>query len=319
MKKSLKITLIVAVAIIILGIAAFCLALILQLDLKGLNPTKYVTNEHRPTEQFTSISIDCAECSVRLIPSMDGENSVICRESERITHSVEVVGGTLTIRRHDERRWYEHFGLSHDKMAIELYLTEAEFASIDVTTKSGDVEISDQFTFDEAAVQTSSGDISFSANVNQTVRAQASSGDVYVGWGAPLQIDVQTSSGDITLDGITSEAKVSLHASSGDVKAYSVSCSELSVDTSSGSVELFANTVYGDLTVDTSSGSVKLDYTDADYIKVHTSSGSVSGIMPAGKDYRVSSSSGSISVPPSGNDGVCEVKTSSGSITFTTN
>ena len=314
MKKGIKITLIALAALLVLAVAALALALVLQLDLKGLNPTKYVTNTYTVTDAFWSIDIELAECGVRFEPALDGQTSVICSETEHITHSVEVVNDTLTIRRHDDRRWYEHFGLSSDKMYIVVYLASSDFESLRLSAKSGDLEISDQFSFNDAELHTSSGDISFSADVAYDLSVEASSGDVYIGFCAPQSIRVESSSGDITLDSVNSEANVQLSASSGDVTLNTIYCSNLSVDTSSGAVDCFGTVVYGDLLIETGSGSVKLDYSDGDYMRIHTGSGSVSGILEASKDFRVSSSSGKISVPPGGNGGICEIKTSSGSI-----
>ena len=235
MNKTLKIILIVAVTVIVLAIAATALALILQLDLKGLNPTKYVTNTHTVESGFTQIDIDAAECTVRFLPSQTGENTIRCSETERVTHTVEVVDDVLTIRRHDDRRWYEHFGTSGSKMTIDLYLADTAFESVQVRTRSGDIEISDQFTFSAASVSSSSGDISFSAQTDYALSASASSGDVYVGFSAPQQLTVSASSGKITLDSINSEAEITLTASSGSVDLANVICNTLSVDTSSGS------------------------------------------------------------------------------------
>ena len=73
-------------------------------------------------------------------------------------------------------------------------------------------------------------------------------------------------------------------------------------------------TVSGELSASNTSGSVRLDNCDAANIYIRSTSGSVSGTLLSGKNFTADSSSGSVRVPASSGEGVCEVRTSSGSI-----
>lgn len=93
-------------------------------DFSGMNMISSKSNTYTIDEAFTNISIDGMECYIKLIPLDDNKYKVVCRESDKIYHSVSVENDTLFIKRNDNREWYEHFGIYWSDMEVAVYLPE---------------------------------------------------------------------------------------------------------------------------------------------------------------------------------------------------
>ena len=161
---------------------------------------------------------------------------------------------------------------------VLIYLPEGTYRELKAGTSSGNIAVERGFVFEKAELDVSSGNISYAGGFKDRLNAHTSSGNVY-------------------FDGVRGRA--------------------LSAETSSGNV-VAANTVLEEeLTVRTSSGDVRFDACDAPKIGIRTSSGDVSGRLLSPKQFKVTTSSGSVNVPESHGQGTCEIKTTSGDVLLT--
>ena len=123
MKTRSIVLLIVAGALILVGTAVALGAVFsMNLDFREMNTMTFTEKTYNIDEAFDSISVDGVECDVLLIPSTDSECRVVCNESDKITHTVEVENGMLTVKRYDRRKWYQRMGIYWGKMEIKVYL-----------------------------------------------------------------------------------------------------------------------------------------------------------------------------------------------------
>ena len=81
MKNIIKIWLISAAALIVLGGIIFVIVMsAFGWDFTKISTVKYVTNEHEITSEFSDISIETATADVIFAPSTDGKCRIVCVE-----------------------------------------------------------------------------------------------------------------------------------------------------------------------------------------------------------------------------------------------
>ncbi len=275
---------------------ALCGMLAMGFDFTGMNTLNSVTNTCDVDETFTNIAVKGAECDIRLLPSEDGTCRVVCTESDSIRHSIEVVNGTLNITRHDRRSWYMHFGVWWGSMDIVIYLPESELGELNATSVSGDIEIPEDFSFETAALQSTSGDITCHAHVEKDLSAA-------------------TTSGNIRLGGSDCEA-LSVSSTSGDISITDVRCRNAEAGTVSGNLKL-SGVVAGEiLRTKSVSGDTGLSRCDADALILSSTSGNIEGSLLTDKSFAANTTSGDVSLPQTSADTTCEVSTVSGDIAF---
>ncbi len=278
MKKTKNTAIIIAVMMIAVGlVASFSAMVAMGFDFTKMNTLTFVTNTYTVDESFSGISINGAECDIRLYPSEDGVCKVVCHESDKISHSVEVKEKTLTVERHDNRKWYEHIGVYWGGMEIALYLPQSEYDALYAKTLSGNIVIPEGFSFETAVVQSTSGNVSFSAEVNGNLKVKAVSGNVEMFNVTSQSISVETTSGEIDFSNV--------------IASLNIHCKSVS-------------------------GDVVLQRCDADSLRLSSTSGNITGCLLTEKVFLTDTTSGKINVPRTTSGGQCEITTTSGNIDF---
>ena len=295
MKSSTVLLIILAIVLIIAGVVIAAAAGIAGNWTFGDTDVNYETKEYQVSEDFDVISIKTETDDVVFVPSEGGSCKVVCLELEKLTHTVEVENGALVIKSSDTREWYEKiFGISFKSPKTTVYLPKAEYASLSVDCRTGDVDVPADFSFGAIDITASTGDVTCDAS-------------------ASGKIKIAVSTGDISAAHITAESIV-LSLSTGDVVLTDVRCGDLVSAGGTGSVMLNSVVASGKLSVESSTGSVNFDRCDAGEIFVKTSTGSVKGTLLSEKVFIASSNTGKVKVPSSTSGGKCEIKTSTGSV-----
>ena len=328
MKKSVKITCIVAASCIVLGLLILLgVSVKFGFDYRNLNTTTAEVKTYAVEQAFENIDIHSLSNNVEL-SAADGEQcKVVCTETARTACTVSVENGTLTVTQKDTRRWYEHFGMywafdDTREMKIEVFLPLLpEYRDLSVTTQSGDIFVGEPFGFETADLSTTSGNIDFFSAVNN--------------------ISLHSTSGNITCQKISMATSIKAETTSGNVDLGKISTVDLSARTTSGNLNLFEIYATGDVvlestsgisqlekvtaksfTITTTSGDVWLRDSDADTLHIQSNSGCVKGNLLSEKNFVVSTTSGEVDVPhPSRydeNTGICTVTTTSGDISLRT-
>lgn len=324
MKKSVKITCIVAASCIVLGLLILLgVSVKFGFDYRNLNTTTAEVKTYAVEQAFENIDIHSLSNNVEF-SAADGEQcKVVCTETARTACTVSVANGTLTVTQKDTRRWYEHFGMywAYDdtyEMKIEVFLPLQEYRDLSVNTQSGDIKIGESFLFKTADLSTSSGGIYFES------------------WAERLA--VYSTSGDIVCARCGNIASLKAESNSGDIELSRVSVTELSVKTTSGNIGIYEMYIDGNadlesnsgnvnlieaeaksFTITTTSGNIELTDADADELDIKSNSGKVTGNLCTEKKFEISTTSGEVDVPYSRDDaGRCAVKTTSGDISLHT-
>jgi len=285
MKKSVWISMIVAAACILSGLACIAVG-------HGLGGQKILVGDasfdgntvdgtHLVNQDFHRIRIDVISADVELIPSEDDKCRVTTLDSDYVEYTVDVVEDTLTVRATDTRKWYERlFTVSLGGRSVKVALPREEYASLDVKTVSGQVNINVRYTFSEDVTLTSaSGTVGTAAAVGGHLEMRSTSGALYA-MGTLNTVTARSTSGKITLggktvDGDCTAATAELKTTSGEIRVRTVTLDSLTAHTGSGGIHMESVTVTETADLGTTSGGISLLYTACGTLTVETGSGSV--------------------------------------------
>jgi DUF4097 and DUF4098 domain-containing protein YvlB len=121
----------------------------------------------------------------------------------------------------------------------------------------------------------------------------------------------------VILEELTAAGTVRVKTTTGEQSLRRVICGELDLEVNTGDVTLTDSVASGHLRAETTTGDVTLTRADAATLNLKTGSGSVKGSIRTPKVFYADSTSGSIDIPKSTEGGICEIKTTSGSIHIT--
>jgi hypothetical protein len=307
-------------ALIVCAVLLICAGvgmILASMSMKGRNAV--VMEYNFASAEIASLEIDSGSAEVEINHTSGDICRVVCAGDKGRPYKVTLDDGTLCVQRVNNRPW---FPVTLKEDSIRIYLPAREYESLWVHSASGGVSVPEGFRFDNAIITASSGGVTFASDTIYELNIQTSSGGVAVKNASPENLFISASSGGVALSD-AAPGSAALRLTSGSLKLDGVRCAALRAETTSGSVMLTDVIADGDIRLENTSGSVRLDDCDAANVYVKCTSGSVRGHLLTDKEYRLSSTSGSVSapsaaVPPTGSDsrGVCEVHTTSGSIRF---
>lgn len=318
MRKSIKIWLILAACLIVIGIALFAIVMsVYHWDFSKLNTDVYVTNTIEINDDFRNILIDEDTADITFAVSEDGKCRIVCYSQEHVKYEAFVRDDILTVKESDTRKWYEYIGFSIGLPEITVYLPKTQFSSLSIRESTGDIEIPGDFSFGEAQISISTGDINFYASTATEAKIKTSTGDIQLNNLTADTLDLSCTTGNITVSGVTVTNDIRAKVSTGDVIIKSSTCMNLTSNGTTGSLTLKNVIVAEKLTAKRSTGDVKLSASDAAEICIKTSTGNVSGSLLSEKVFITKTDTGDVNVPKSISGGRCEIITSTGDIHFT--
>ncbi len=295
MRASSKKWLTVATVLTVVGIIIFVGgASAMHFHFDGLSTQEFQTKTYELQEDFDSIDIDVETATVTLLPSDDGRCRVECQEEARLTHEVSVRNGTLTIETVNNRKWYDYINISLRSPSVKVYLPKDAYASLCVTTKTGNVKVPAGFRFESVNLTGTTANLACEAVVSQSVAMETTTGKITLGSQETKSVKLQSTTGNIALTDIV--------------------CDQLAAKSTTGRVSLKGVIARQSMEIKTTTGDVRFDGCDGGQIAVKTSTGSVKGTLLSEKIYITDTSTGKITVPKTSTGGKCKITTSTGSI-----
>ena len=314
MKKRTIGWLIAAIVLILAGSTLFASAMFaMGWDFARFNTTEYEANTHEINEDFEHISIETDTADIIFALSEDGSCKVVCHESKDEPHVVSVTDGTLTISRSENKKLIQiHFVSEQTK--ITVYLPQAEYDSLSVKASTGDIKIPKDLSFKIVDTQVSTGDVSCSASVSETLRIKTSTGNIRVNGVSANAIELTASSGKITASDIFCEEELRVKVSTGKAYLTDISCENLFSEGGTGDISLTNVIAKKDFSITRSTGDVTFENCDAGEIFVKTSTGKIKGSLLSDKIFLTETNTGTVRVPKTESGGKCELTTTTGSI-----
>ena len=272
MNKTLIIWLVVAVCLVLIGGAVFCLAMAANhWDFSLLNSDKMETNTYDVTEDFQSISIHSETEAIEFRLSDDGKCRVVCLENEKEKHDISVQNGTLSIEQSDSAKWYEHVHFfSVETPAITVYLPKAEYASLLIKESTGTVTIPQDFLFGSMDIHVSTGDIDCRSSSSGLIRIKTSTGDILAENLSAGELELSASTGHITVQSVVCGGNVGASVSTGKVNLTDVSCRSLSSTGDTGDITMNNVIAAETISIDRSTGDVRFEQCDAGELTIET-------------------------------------------------
>jgi len=337
MKKAIKITLLIAVGMVVVGMGMVFVSLASTgfHPEEWLNTREYVEKKYDITEEFTGMDLKISSADLILCKSDDEDAHFVCYETDKEYYEVGVEAGVLKIEQKDNYTWKDNIMISISNQPNKLYLPEEEYEDLTVNVGSGDFEAKSELTLDDVEVKVGSGDVDIANLTMKNLSARASSGSIVIEKTDAKSATLETGSGQITVNGMNVKETISAKCSSGSLHFDDINCNSANLKSSSGSVTAnnfkcaedfeghlssgsfkMANVVAdGAFKVKTGSGSIKLDSCDGGSMDLQASSGSIKGSVKSVKKFNATAGSGDIKVPQDDpNGGECILHTGSGDI-----
>lgn len=314
MSSGKKIAIVAAVILMVVGVLLAAITLtVTQFDFGRYSTMTFETKTYELAKPFVNIDIRDTESTVHVLPADDETCRVVCHDSDRLTHTVQVEGDTLTVTRTDTRRWYEHIGFFWGEFLVTVYLPQSTYERLYIKTVSGDVRVSEELSFATAELHATSGEIACAA-VTERLIAKTVSGDLTAENVSGGAVELRSTSGYVSLLNAETTA-LTAATTSGNITLSAVRTADLTATSTSGEVELIEARASGQTVLETVSGDIELYRADAAALRIKTTSGDVEGNLLSAKNFATRTTSGSVGVPASDlAAGVCEVTTTSGDI-----
>ncbi len=315
MKKISKIWLGIGAALLGIGIVALVIALAMNgFDFSKFSTVKYQTNTHEITQEFDKISLNTTTADIVFTQSENGKNEIVCVEKENLKHSVLVENGTLSIQEKDEREWYEHIDFYSGQTKLTVCLVDVDYENLLIKTSTGDLEIGENFSFKQAEITASTGDVSWQAKVLESLKIKTSTGDICVKNTSVGRLDLSVSTGDIKVENAVVSSELRAEVDTGKTQLISVECENLITNGDTGDILLRNVIASGKMTIERSTGDIKFEKCDGAELSIKTSTGDVKGTLTSDKVFIIDTDTGEKSVPQTTTGGRCEITTSTGDI-----
>ena len=326
---------IIALCLIAVGSIVFvCVMAANHWDFSKLVTQKLVETVHNTEGEFDSISIMSDTADIEILMSDDEKCRVECYEYENEKHTVSIADGTLKIESVDERKWYEHIGITAHSPSIKIFLPEKEYRALSIDESTGDISIKEYFKFDSIDIKVSTGDVLIENTCMGDVNIEASTADITLSFAeCSGNVGISASTGDIQLSSVNCDGDITTRVSTGKTTLNTLTCKALRMTASTGKTlmtdvnctEIISEADTGDITMKNviavksfnlsrSTGDVFFDMCDAGEIFVQTSTGDVTGTLISDKIFFAESDTGHVEVPKSTVGECCEISTDTGDI-----
>ena len=317
MSKTIKIVLVIAIALIIAGaLLAFVAFASSGFSAGNLGAGKFETKTYTPEGALSSVGITVRTSDVDFYLAEDGVLRVECYETEEQPHTVTLADGKLTISATDLRKWYEKISVFSKSPKVKIWLPAGEYEALTLETDTGDVVFHGTYSFLKLDVETDTGDVELGGTFADSVRIKTDTGDVTV---TPLtagNVGIKTHTGKVILTDANC-ADLSVETDTGKVKLTDVRCAAMTVETDTGDVILKNVVGTGDAKIETDTGDVKLYRCDAANYKIKTDTGDIEGTILSEKVFFASSRTGDVDVPKTRSGGDFDASSSTGDIEIT--
>ena len=318
MKAKLIITIVVAAALIFIGIAvAACGFAMSGFDIKNLTTDPEVTNYVTIDQDFNSIIIDATTADLKILPSTDGQCKIDLVERENLYFMPSVENGILTIHEIDDRKWYEYIGISWGNMSITLYLPKEQYDSLTVELTTGRAQIDSGLEFGKVDVKATTGSVKCEAKVTESLAIKCTTGFIYASGAEVDTISLKASTGAIELCKSTCKT-LEVEATTGSIKLSEISgTGDFDIEATTGKINLSDVVTEGDLTIEADTGDVIFKRCDAANLNITTDTGDVEGSLLTSKVFFYETDTGDVDIPRTTEGGKCNIETDTGDITIT--
>ena len=224
-------------------------------DFAKLGTRNMVTNTYGVEESFTHIRVDGITADIAFQPA--DELQVVCYEDEKIPYSVYVEADTLVVTCKDNRKWHDYIGINFESAAVTVYLPAGEYGDLKISCTTGKVNVPEQFTFQNAQVELTTGHACWKAGVSQDLTIQCTTGDITIENTLCNRLYAKTTTGSVKLNRVDA-AEIEIKTTTGDVTGTLLSGKVFTTKVTTGDVYVPHGDFVGTCKVTTTTGDVNL-------------------------------------------------------------
>lgn len=285
-----------------------------------VNNNKEIIKTYTFEENYESFNFILSTTNITFKVSEDDTQKVVVYEHEKNYHEVGLMKtegkeNYLLIHEVDNRDWYEKWFYT-PSLKVEIYIPLGEYKDLNSSNATGNMDIPNGFIFDKVNITNKTGNLKFASEVNNETSIVTSTGSITLDGARTNTLVLNSSTGSINVKETTVDEKLDAISSTGSINVSTSTAKNASLEASTGSVRLSNTMIEEHLSVKTSTGSISLTDSDAATLKLKASTGSIRGILLSPHIFYAMSKTGSVHVPTSTEGGICEVETSTGSISF---
>ncbi len=315
MNKKLKIWLTLATCFIAVGVIIFIgVMTMLKWDFTKLTTFKYQTNNYQIEENFSDIQINTNTSNIKFVTSENSECTVVCYEQEKLTHSISVSDGTLSIEVVDSRKFFDYIGINFKTPVITIYLPKDNYGALSIKSNTSDVEIPNNFQFQSIDITQRTGNVNNYASTSDYIKIKTTTGDITIENVSANNFELSASTGTINLLNAICSNEFKSTVSTGKTTITNLQCKNFISSGNTGSIYLSSVICTERLFVERSTGSVNFEECDAGEIFIETDTGNVKGSLLSDKVFIVDTDTGRKEVPNTITGGRCEITTDTGDI-----
>lgn len=316
MKRSTKIWLIIAAALILVGGCVFTAALAAtHWDFTGFSTVQTETNTYEIDADFRNISIRSETEDITFVPSADGKCRVTFVEKSNERHTATVQDGTLIIKKMSDEPQFTV--LSSGSSSITVSLPKGEYGTLLIDEHTGMIDIPGEYLFESIDLSVSTGDVSSSASSSGRIRIKTSTGHIRIQGVSAGELELTVSTGTVKAYSVSCAGNMEINVSTGKSELKDVTCGSFSSDGTTGDITLENVIVKETLTISRSTGDVTFKGCDAGELLISTDTGDVAGNLLSEKVFIAKSNTGRIDVPETVTGGKCKITTTTGKIEIT--
>lgn len=258
MKNTTKKWLIIAVSLIIFGIAVFAIIMsACNWDFTKLNTTKYETNTYNINQKFSNVTLNTNTADITFLLSDDENCKIECFEEQNSKHVITIQDDTLVIDNVSQKAWYDHVGINFGSPKITIYLPKAEYGELIITHSTGDITL-ENITAENIDISLSTGDLILENVQCKNFTSSASTGDIkFKKVISEEKITLTRSTGDIFFEE-SDAAGLDITTDTGDVTGSLLSEKIFSASTSTGDIAVPDTNSGGECKITTSTGDIQI-------------------------------------------------------------
>ena len=321
MRTGTKVWLITAASLILIGCILFAgVMTTLQWDFMELTTVQYETNTYEIGEVFDDIFINTDTADIAFVLSDDGICRVECHEKENAKHSVTVKDSTLTIDLVNEKSVYGfigYIGLNFGSPKITVHLPKTEYANLFIKGDTGDVEIPDDFIFQDIDISLCTGVVDLCASASGMMKIKTSTGGICAKNISVGSLNLTVSTGKVTVSDVSCKGDITVSVSTGKTYLTNAMCKSVISKGNTGDIYLKNVIATEKFSIERSTGDVNFDGSDAKEIFVRTDTGDVTGSLLTDKVFITQTDTGNVEVPKAVDGGKCAIITDTGDIKIT--
>lgn len=285
-----------ALVFIVIGLLLVGIALVkADFSLESLSNQIVIENTYEFEEDYDEIVINILDADVIFAHSEDGRTRVEIRETEKMSHSVQISENALQITARDARKWFERLNFGISQTSVTVYLPENTYDSAFVLTHTGDISVPRGFFFETLDACTSTGKLMIEGVDSQNMILNGTTGKIILS-----DVDVQN--------------ELSAHMTTGKISIRSLKAQKMTASTTTGDIMLTDAAIEELMNVKVTTGDISFRRCDAGEAYLKATTGDIEGAFLTEKRFEAKATTGHVSVPNTQSGGVCQATTTTGHI-----